>query len=453
MVSEWLLNIRARIVLLIISIVSFVAAGFLLSQEKYYLAFFSLFTGSFFIYALQKIYNSINKATTGFFESLLNEDTTVHFPACSDKVLYSRLFNSMNKLNDHFHAIRMKNEYNETYYKSLIEHASAGLVVLNEQNKIELINRVACNYAGISPDSTNHNLLKIKHPSFFEAICALKPGENLTYRNIMSNDRQILSFRATYIKRENSVLKLVSVQNIRSELEARELESYRKLISVMTHEIMNLLTPLTTVAKELFSLYSREDPHSGLAKIDEEIVNTTKNGLILIDEQGTGILNFINSYRKISKLPQPEFTVFSPLEWVEQLKIAFSGKMADNNIRFIVESDKTLREISADKKLLNQVMINIINNSVDAVTEIEDNRLIEIRMMKSVFNRTVIKITNNGPVILPELQEKIFIPFFTTKKSGSGIGLSISQEIMKLHNGSISVVSSGERQTSFIIEF
>jgi two-component system, NtrC family, nitrogen regulation sensor histidine kinase NtrY len=453
MVSEWLLYVRARIALLVLSIISFVFAGFFLSGEKYFLTVLSFITGLVLVVVLQKIYNLINEATSGFFEALLNEDTSMHFPVRSGKILYSGLFDKMNKLNEHFHMIKMKNEFNETYYKSLIEHASAGLIVINEQNKIELINRAACNYAGISPDSTNHNLLKIKHPEFFEAICTLKPGENLTYRNILSNDKQILSFRATFIKKENTVLKLVSVQNIRSELDARELESYRKLISVMTHEIMNLLTPLTTVAKELFSLYNREDSRSELAKIDKEIVKTTRNGLLLIDEQGTGIINFVNSYRKISRLPQPEFTIFSSIEWAEQLKIAFSAKMAEYNINFSVESDKTLNEIYADKKLLNQVMINIINNAVDAVAELKENRQIEIIMIKSVFNRKVIKITNNGPLIMPELQERIFIPFYTTKKGGSGIGLSISQEIMKLHNGSISVVSAENKQTSFIIEF
>jgi signal transduction histidine kinase len=138
---------------------------------------------------------------------------------------------------------------------------------------------------------------------------------------------------------------------------------------------------------------------------------------------------------------------------VEQLKIAFSGKMSENNIGFTIAADKSLKEVIADKKLLNQVIINIINNSIEALQEKTSDRQIRMQLLRTPQNNVIIKIINNGPFIPPALIEKIFVPFFTTKKSGSGIGLSISQEIMKLHNGSISAVSSEESKTCFIVEF
>jgi two-component system, NtrC family, nitrogen regulation sensor histidine kinase NtrY len=112
-----------------------------------------------------------------------------------------------------------------------------------------------------------------------------------------------------------------------------------------------------------------------------------------------------------------------------------------------------LKEIIADKKLLNQVIINLINNSIEALLESTNDRKINMQLLRTPQNNVVIKVINNGPLIPPELLEKIFVPFFTTKKSGSGIGLSISQEIMKLHNGSIRAVSSEESKTCFIVEF
>jgi two-component system nitrogen regulation sensor histidine kinase NtrY len=335
----------------------------------------------------------------------------------------------------------------------LIQHASAGLLVLNSNNRIEVINKAACKFAGISPDSTNPDLLRIKYPAFYEAICNLKPGVNVTYRNLVANNLQLLSFRATLIRRNDMVLKVVSVQDIRYELESRELESYRKLMNVMTHEIMNLLSPLTSASRELYSMFHKNGEPKELSQIDDATIKTAMNGLQLIDEQSNGLLNFVNSYRKISRIPQPEFSTFEVDDWIGQLKIVFSGKMKENNILFGITSDKSLRQIIADKKLLNQVMINLINNAFEALMETEGERKIEIQMLRDSHNRTLIKITNNGPLIAPELQEKIFVPFFTTKKNGSGIGLSISQEIMKLHKGSIVVVSSGETQTSFILEF
>lgn len=127
--------------------------------------------------------------------------------------------------------------------------------------------------------------------------------------------------------------------------------------------------------------------------------------------------------------------------------------MREHSISFSIDTDKSLRHFIGDKKLLNQLIINLINNSFDAVMEIERERRIEIQMMKTRNEKVMIKITNNGPLIPPQLQEKIFVPFFTTKKNGSGIGLSISQEIMKLHNGSLVAVSTVDNQTSFIAEF
>jgi signal transduction histidine kinase len=258
---------------------------------------------------------------------------------------------------------------------------------------------------------------------------------------------------ATMIRRKDMDLKLVSIQDIRYELESKELESYRKLINVMTHEIMNLLTPLTTVAKELYSMFCQKGYTGEVSGIDDATIKATVNGLALIDEQSNGLLNFVNSYRKISKLPQPDFTSIKVSDWIEQLKIVYEGKMKENQISFSINYDKSLKQIIADKKLLNQVIINLINNSYDAVMEIGTDRKIIIQIMKTHHERVLIRITNNGPLIPPQLQEKIFVPFFTTKKNGSGIGLSISQEIMKLHNGSLVVVSTEDDKTSFLIEF
>jgi two-component system nitrogen regulation sensor histidine kinase NtrY len=453
MVSERFLHPRSRSVIFVLCIVSFTGAGFLFANSKYLPAVILVVTGSILSWLIIKIYNTTNEIITYFFDSLRNDDTTLHFQTNNSMGALKNLYESMNLLNRHFQDIRLRNEYNETYYRTIIQNASAGLLVIDGNNRIELINKVACNYAGISSESTNHDLLRIKHPAFYEAICSLKPGENVTYRNLLSNNLQLLSFRATMIRRKDESLKLVSIQDIRYELESKELESYRKLMNVMTHEIMNLLTPLTTVAKELYSVFQSKASGGAVPDIDEATIRTTMNGLTLINEQSNGLLDFVNSYRKISKLPQPEFTEINVGEWIEQLKIVFDGKMRENLVSFSIDADKSLKRVIADKNLLNQVIINLINNAFDAVMEIESERSITIHMMNNHHNRVLIKITNNGPLIPPQIQERVFIPFFTTKKNGSGIGLSISQEIMKLHNGSLVLVSTAENQTSFIIEF
>lgn len=186
--------------------------------------------------------------------------------------------------------------------------------------------------------------------------------------------------------------------------------------------------------------------------MNEDILNTTLQALQVIDEQSNGLLNFMDNYRKISRIPQPDIKPFDVDDWIEQLTIVYSDKMREHSIAFTIDYNRILKTILADKKLLNQVIINLVNNAMDAVMEIEGERKISIEILTIHQNRVLIKVTNNGPLIPTELQEKIFVPFFTTKKNGSGIGLSICQEIMKLHKGSLTVVSATEGKTSFLME-
>lgn len=453
MVSEKLLHSRVRNLLLVTYGLLFTGAGFLFARASYWPAIVLMITGLIIIRVVIRIYNATNESIMLFLDSLRNDDTAVHFSTDVKNPTLAGLYRSMNRLNEHFQEIRIRNEYNESYYKTLIHSASTGLLVIDSNNRIELINNAACRYAGISAESTNTNLLKIKHPAFYEAVCSLKPGESVTYRNLLSGGLQLLFFRASMIRRKDAELKLVSIQDIRYELESRELESYRKLISVMTHEIMNLLSPLTSVSRELYSMFRRNDEFIGLSELDDSAIKTTVNGLQLINEQSNGLMNFVNNYRKISKIPQPDFTTFNTDEWIEQLKIAFGGRMTENSVDFRITADKSCGKIIADKNLLNQVMINLINNAFDAVMEKEDSRRIFIQVMKNLQNRYQIRVINNGPLIHPDLLEKIFVPFFTTKKNGSGIGLSISREIMKRHNGSVVAISTEESQTCFMLEF
>jgi two-component system nitrogen regulation sensor histidine kinase NtrY len=453
MESDKYLSIRIRIILLFLTAFSFIGAGFFYERHSYSFSIVLLISGLVCILLVNRVYNATNEAISFLFDALRNDDTTVRFQEKIKNKGLMRVYESMNRLNDYFQEIKLRNEYNESYYRSLIQNSSAGLIVLGGNNRIELINKTACEYAGISPDTTNPDLLRIRHPAFYEAVSILKPGENVTYKSLVSNNLQLLSFRASMIRRKDEELKLISIQDIRYELESKELESYRKLISVLTHEIMNILSPLTSVAKELHTLFNTNLNNKRSPRVDESVIKTAVSGLQLINEQSNSLVNFMNNYRKISKLPQPEFSSFSVSEWIEQLKIVYSGKMKENNIVFTISSEKSLNEIIADKKLLNQVMINLINNSFDAVMDNERERKIEISILKNSMNKVIIKISNNGPVIPGELLEKIFVPFFTTKKGGSGVGLSISQEIMKMHNGSIVAISSEESHTCFILEF
>ncbi|MBN1790191.1 MAG: HAMP domain-containing histidine kinase [Bacteroidales bacterium] len=452
MVSERLLHSRVQYTVQLVVIAGCISTGYFFAREKY-LASSLLFCMSLLsTWSIFALYNGTNKALSFFFNALRNNDTTAKLPLEIRNKSLKSLFQSMNDLNRHFQAIKLQNEYNEKYYKTLIRHSATGLLVLNSDNQVELINRVACQYAGISPDSTNPSLLKIRNPKFYEAICNLKPGEDVTYRHVIESNLQLLLFRATLLTKDQNTVKLVSIQDIRHELELKELESYRKLISVLTHEIMNLTSPLTSVSKALYTTYHKGGQAIGITEVDDQVLKTTLNSLQVIEEQTNSILNFIDNYRKVSRIPQPDIRPFDLEEWVEQLGIVYGGEMKERNIAFKIDRDIQAKSLLADKKLLNQVMINLVNNAIDAVNGNPGEKMISIVILPVLRNRIRIIVSNNGSLIEPEIRERIFVPFFTTKKNGSGIGLSICQEIIKLHQGSLTVMTSDTGLTSFVLE-
>ena len=442
----------SQIVLFLLVILVNVAAGFCIGNEMYAFAVLLLAVGILFAVQLILKFRQTNRSIAFFFDSIRNEDTTVNFPVNIEDKSLKALNNSMNQLNKHIQEIKLQNEYKEKYYRSLIQQASIGLVVLNELDEIELINEVICRYAGISPASTNMNLLKIKNQEFYDVLTRIEAGESVTFRNIQSGSVQLLLFRATAIKSGEHIVKLISVQDIRQELDEKELESYQKLISILTHEIMNSLAPMISVSKTLVNFYTMGDVPVKTDAVNDAMISTTVQGLKLIEEQGNGLINFVNSYRRLTKIPAPVFQRFAVDDWLEQLTILFAECLKSEEIELEIVVEKTLTEIYADKNLINQVVVNLISNSIDALLQIEEHRKITIELSANLDNRVIIKISNNGPVIPVDIQEKIFIPFYTTKESGSGIGLSLSRQIMRSLKGSISLVSSEQEDTVFILE-
>ncbi len=376
MASEKIIQSGFRYPIVIAFVFLLTVAGILFEQAKYLQSAIFFISGLFTVFLLIRLYDITNQALAGFFNALRNNDTSEQFPVGIKNRSLSRLYASMNNVNRHFQEIKMQNEYNENYYKTLIKHANSGLLVLNGNNQVALINQSACKFAGISADSTNPNLLKIKNPMFYEAICKLQPGEDITYKHVLGNEYQLLSFRASLLRKNNDTLKLISIHDIRHEMEAKELESYRKLISVLTHEIMNLMSPITSVSKSLASMYQSGGQDINLTDVDESMLKTTLKGIRLIDEQSKGMTAFIENYRKISRIPQPVAQTFGADEWIEQLRIVYTDRMKENQIQFLIAKDNQLKTISGDKSLLNQVMINLLNNAIDAVSEVDYERKI-----------------------------------------------------------------------------
>jgi len=246
---------------------------------------------------------------------------------------------------------------------------------------------------------------------------------------------------------------LVSLQNISSELEEKEVESWQRLIRVLTHEIMNSITPISSLAVTVNDmLFERRGDAYCLRKLDNEDIDSVETALRTIQGRSQGLLNFVETYRNLTRVPKPNFRYFPVKELFDRNLLLLKPKLEPHGIECscVITPDNLM--MTADPDLVDQVIINLVLNAIDAVKN-RENPLITARALTTSAGRVVIELIDNGHGIKPDIIDKIFMPFFTSKKEGSGIGLSLSRQIMHLHKGTITVKSLPGEGTTFTLTF
>jgi len=437
------------IVSIVIIVLSALTAGYLTAYhlEPWYLLF--LLPVPVATISVINTFNQSNRQIAFFFEAIRNEDSSLKFPTSIRQKSLRHLYQSLNNLNDRINEIKQQNEYLEKYYQTFIQHAATGLMAVNKNNEVEIMNEKAFEYAGV-PSFTPLHLIPLRNPDLFNTLALINPGEAHTYKRFTSDSQINLLIRSKEIRFGDKVSKLISLQDIRHELDEKELDSWQKLIRVLTHEIMNSIAPIVSLTGTLRKFFVKDGNQVHPGKINEETIDNVVQGLDTIEERGNGLVNFVNSYRKLTRIPKPEFSSFPIGEWLEHIRLLLRDQLENRKIQLELKIDPKVRDLTGDKKLLTQVIINILNNAMEALEEIPENRKVRLSVGISKQNRIQIRIANNGPSIPEESIEKIFIPFFTTKEQGSGIGLSLSRQILRLHKGYIHAEST-EKVTCFLI--
>jgi signal transduction histidine kinase len=280
----------------------------------------------------------------------------------------------------------------------------------------------------------------------------LKAGDKILIKIFTEDELKQLSIYATQFRMRGEEYVLVAFQDIHAELEEKEIESWQKLIRVLTHEIMNSITPISSLASTISEMLidtSNDTPR--LHNLDEEEIANVENAIHTIQKRSNGLLNFVDIYRNLTRIPQPNFRYFRIGEAFDRAEQLLKQKMDELNIdcQCLVYPDDLM--LTADPDLIDQVIINLLLNSLDAVRNSENPRII----LKAYHDnhKTIIEVSDNGAGIKQDIIEKIFMPFFTSKKDGSGIGLSLSRQIMHLHKGSISVRSKPGEGAVFTLIF
>jgi signal transduction histidine kinase len=357
----------------------------------------------------------------------------------------------MNRVNKLITDIKLQNQRNEQYYKALIQQSATGLIAMSTENNIEIANETACELVGILA-SVNFRRLETKNPALWSLLCNIKPGEFETIKITRENNYVHLLIRSTNLRFNDREIKLISIQDIKLELDAKETESWQKLISILTHEIMNSIAPITSLTTTLTRFFKKDELPVPVSEINEKVIENVIQGLEIIGERGSGLLNFVTSYRRLTKIPTPLFRDFLAHEWLNNTKILLFEKFEENNITLEININRQIRSVMGDEKLLTQVLINLIYNAIDALSDKHENKIVRISIERANQNQVKIVVANNGNPIPEDIQDKIFVPFFTTKEKGSGIGLSLSRQIIQLHHGYI-YVESDQSETRFIIIF
>jgi nitrogen fixation/metabolism regulation signal transduction histidine kinase len=394
--------------------------------------------------------NKTNRDLAHFFSSVSNSDSTIVFNNENKDKSYSSLYKQLNNVNSIIEQARIEKIGQFEYLKQVVEHVGVGILSFDDL-KVQFFN------------TAGKDILRISKLNTIIDLDTIYPGFSQKLQNIKPNNQQLLVIKNKEIELNLSVklvemvigaktIKLFAFQNIHSELEAQELDSWQKIIRVLTHEIMNSVSPINSATNSISRLFLDNEIVIKPKEINQDTINKTLKGMKIIEQRSAGMLSFVQKFRDLTLLPEPQKTEIKVQDLYQTIETLFIKDIKLNNIEIKFNTTPSNLKINADKTQIEQLIINLIKNSIESIIIIA-NPKIEIDAYLNEKNRTIISIQDNGPGISPDLLENIFIPFFTTKEKGSGIGLSLSRQIMHLHNGNISVKSEPNVETIFTLQF
>jgi len=394
-------------------------------------------------------FNNINRWISFFLLGIENEDTTLKVPAKTGNKAIDEVYKGMQRLNALFRQTKMEISSQEQYFRSVIDQSATGLFSVNEKGRVININPAAIKLTKLQEYHHVNTLKNIDKalPGFI--LNNLKPKTRPS--SIFENSQgQKLLFKLSEIKLKEESIKLVAVSDISKELDSREVDAWIKLARTLSHEIMNNIAPITTLSQVISGYYTKEYNAIKPKDVDEKTIRNTIKGLTVIEERSLGLLNFVENYRKFTKLPDPEMAEVDLIPIIENNLLAAAAFEGFNTIKLNKHLPQKLKVLT-DKKLLSQVITNLLKNATEALIEhkIKDP---EITLRISEAGSLVrTEVANNGPVIPADLREQIFVPFFTTKEEGSGIGLSLSKQIMLSMGGDIVLSTGRTNETLFTV--
>jgi nitrogen fixation/metabolism regulation signal transduction histidine kinase len=445
--NKFYISIFLRIIIIVLTCFLFVY--FIEKEDSLLTTVFVVFLVLVQIAYLIKYVNRTNRDLAEFLVHLQQGDTSVVFSKENIEKTFIGLSASFDKINTDLGSIRSEKVQQEQYLNFIIDNLKTGLVAFDESGNIEFINNQAKIFLNIiSNRSRNISELEPECRNVFKETSI---SESKIIKKIINDDLYYLAFSPSKFKIKNKILTIFSIYDVKQEIESNEIESWQKLTSVLTHEMMNSLTPITSLSHAIKRYLIEDDKLINSQDINQELLTDVVENANIIENRSKGLLEFINNYRTITNLPKPKFETILLQDLLNKSILLFDKEISDKEIdvELNVASDLSLL---ADKGMIEQVVINLIKNSIEAFDKINKPK-ITFNAFMDTKGRVKVAISDNGSGIDKEKMDNIFIPFFTTKENGTGVGLSLSRQIMRLHKGSINLYSEPGVQTKVNLTF
>ena len=384
-----------------------------------------------------------------FVESVHYRDFSRYFDVKHAPLELQPLRKGFNEINTTFKVISKEKETQYQYLQKILELVDTGIISYEEQGgTIVWMNESLKRMLSLPYLKTIHSLDRRDH-DLYRDIIELKPGENRIGTAHLERSSFKVLMSATAFHTEGKKYKLIAFQNVNEALDETESRAWHKLLSVMTHEIMNSVAPISSLAD---TLKHRLQQSVGALNNDHGSFDDLELGIDTIKRRSEGLLKFAETYRNLNKITTLNLKKVYVREIFGNLLQLMQPTLEQKNIdleTFLKDPDL---QLEVDVNLLEQVLINLVVNAIEAVKEKQEPKIILSAYLAS-NRKTVIKVADNGPGMPPELLDKIFVPFFSTRKNGSGIGLSLCKQIMMLHRGNIQVQSEEGQGSAFLLQF
>lgn len=450
MKTRYEISLTLRVVLLLASIT---IAAYCIVSGKYSLLIFAVFVLIFQIFNFVQFINKTNIELSQFIEAVQYRDFSLQFTEKNAPISVRQLRRAFNQINATFKQLSSEREEQYQYLQKILELVDTGILSYNQTGKVGWINESFKRMLNV-PYLRNISSLKKRDNAVYQAIMSLENGDS---QLVKINQKQVLLAKTTFLNDETET-NLIAFQNVNEAIEDTEVQAYQKLLRVMTHEIMNSVAPIASLAETMEKVLLKEEGKKGEKeegfssfKDSEHLADITL-GISTIRKRSENLLKFADTYRQLAKVSMTSFSEFYVRDLFEGVEILLENQLESHQIEFDVVIKDFNMTIEGDMVLIEQMLINLIINAIDAV-KVQSNPTVTLSAFVNQEERAVIEVRDNGVGMSAELLDKIFVPFFTSKANGSGIGLSLSKQIMTLHKGTITVNSSEGKGTIFRLGF